>query len=569
MNSMCSPLRPRFALATALALLLAACEGSSDSDDTKIEPTPDDGAATPAQSPPKAEPKPEPPPTGYALLPGGTPLRLMPDPQAPSIPLPELEGFAENGRLEGPPRSVMVMVTGVDGEFLAVETLPPPEGEQHCEDGPAATHHFRLRFFVPRDAPLTVSTRELVHEGVKGTKVTLAPGTPLHKDSSGTWVADAEGVRVSLPVPEDAVGRFYEPGPKPTLETLGSRLPISTLLYHDGVEVQGTVNLKGGEQPHVYDHSTDADGTLVTVASRCLTLVARSSAPPSPRSLTVRDPRIEALKSGTSAGILGMLAAPPPDEDVWGGLTGSAFVGGKQFEVRSGATIYWEDSRIAGQVVADHRWAKEGEAVGQRLCFSLPLDNKAAGAAPLTLCFDAKDVHEKESPMAAGAFGVGGLGLVGTGRGGGGTGEGTIGLGSTGLIGKGGGGGTGSGYGRGSGAGFGGRGKRVPRVRQAKATVRGALDKDIIRRIVRAHINEVRYCYNQGLVRDPALKGRVSISFTISAAGKVSASEVDRDTLSDDKVGKCIAKAVKRWKFPKPIGGGIVQVTYPFVLEPG
>ena len=65
------------------------------------------------------------------------------------------------------------------------------------------------------------------------------------------------------------------------------------------------------------------------------------------------------------------------------------------------------------------------------------------------------------------AYGVGGLGLVGTGRGGGGTGEGTIGLGNTGLIGKGGGGGKGSGYGRGSGAGFGGRGKRVPRVRQA------------------------------------------------------------------------------------------------------
>jgi tetratricopeptide (TPR) repeat protein len=106
------------------------------------------------------------------------------------------------------------------------------------------------------------------------------------------------------------------------------------------------------------------------------------------------------------------------------------------------------------------------------------------------------------------AYGVGGLGLVGTGRGGGGTGEGTIGLGNTGLIGKGGGGGTGSGYGRGAGAGFGGRGRGpIPMVRQAKAEVKGALDKDIIRRIVRAHINEVRYCYNQALARDPNAQG--------------------------------------------------------------
>jgi hypothetical protein len=167
------------------------------------------------------------------------------------------------------------------------------------------------------------------------------------------------------------------------------------------------------------------------------------------------------------------------------------------------------------------------------------------------------------------AFGVGGLGLVGTGRGGGGTGEGTIGLGNVGLIGKGGGGGTGSGYGRGSGAGFGGRGKRVPQVRQAQAQVKGALDKDIIRRIVRAHINEVRYCYNQGLARDPNMKGRVSVQFTIGPTGKVPVAVVQDSSISDRNVANCIAQAVRRWTFPKPQGGGNVVVTYPFVLSPG
>ncbi len=167
------------------------------------------------------------------------------------------------------------------------------------------------------------------------------------------------------------------------------------------------------------------------------------------------------------------------------------------------------------------------------------------------------------------AYGVGGLGLVGTGRGGGGTGEGTIGLGNTGLIGKGGGGGTGSGYGRGAGAGFGGRGTRVPTVRQAKAEVQGALDKDIIRRIVRAHINEVRYCYNQALARDPNAKGRVAVQFTIGGTGKVPSAVVQESTMKDAGVGNCIAQAVRRWTFPKPEGGGSVIVTYPFVLEPG
>jgi len=167
---------------------------------------------------------------------------------------------------------------------------------------------------------------------------------------------------------------------------------------------------------------------------------------------------------------------------------------------------------------------------------------------------------------AAEAYGVGGLGLVGTGRLGGGTGEGTVGLSTAGLIGTVG-NGNGRRYGDGSGTGFSNRGSRVPKVRVAKATVNGGLDKDIVRRIVRAHINEVRHCYNQGLTKDQGLKGRVAVQFTIGGTGKVPTAVVSNTTLKDASVGNCIAKAVRRWKFPKPRGGGSVIVTYPFVLE--
>jgi hypothetical protein len=98
---------------------------------------------------------------------------------------------------------------------------------------------------------------------------------------------------------------------------------------------------------------------------------------------------------------------------------------------------------------------------------------------------------------------------------------------------------------------------------------RGAIDRDIIRRIVRANINEVRDCYNVGLGRDPTLAGRVSIDFVISGDGSVSSAMVKEDTLADPSVGQCIAKAVETWEFPKPKGGGNVVVTYPFNLTPG
>ncbi|MBL4686143.1 MAG: AgmX/PglI C-terminal domain-containing protein [Nannocystaceae bacterium] len=97
-------------------------------------------------------------------------------------------------------------------------------------------------------------------------------------------------------------------------------------------------------------------------------------------------------------------------------------------------------------------------------------------------------------------------------------------------------------------------------------TVDGALAQDIIRRIVRAHTDEVRDCYAQGLDKDPDLHGRLKIAFEIAASGAVTSSTIKDSTLGEDGVGECIVQAVKRWKFPKPTGAGVVSVVYPFVL---
>lgn len=152
-------------------------------------------------------------------------------------------------------------------------------------------------------------------------------------------------------------------------------------------------------------------------------------------------------------------------------------------------------------------------------------------------------------------FEYGGPERPGTGLGsGGGQGAGTI--------------GAGSGYGRGSGAGFGGRGRRVPRVRMAKAQVKGSIDRHIIRRIVRNHINEVRHCYNEALTRDPTAAGRVTMQFVISPTGAVSNAVVGDSDIEDAELGRCIAKAVKRWTFPVSADAGNALVNYPFVFKP-
>jgi TonB family protein len=164
------------------------------------------------------------------------------------------------------------------------------------------------------------------------------------------------------------------------------------------------------------------------------------------------------------------------------------------------------------------------------------------------------------------ALGAGGLGLSGTGNGGGGTGEGTIGLGNFGTIGHGGGGGDGQGYGTGAGT-LGGRKNAVPDVQAGVADVQGALDKDIIRRVIRYHQNEIKFCYDQELQKNQNLAGTVAVAFTISGDGNVIVASVV-ESVGDATVDNCIAEVIRRCTFPKPQGGGIVNVTrYPFVLK--
>jgi hypothetical protein len=174
-------------------------------------------------------------------------------------------------------------------------------------------------------------------------------------------------------------------------------------------------------------------------------------------------------------------------------------------------------------------------------------------------------------PMVASAYGTG-LGAVGTGAFGGGTGEGTLGTGVIGTLGKfGPGDGPGVGPGRGYGMGVGKLGTHhttTPDVFIGDLHIRGTLDKEIIRRIVRRHLNEVKYCYDQALVRKPKLDGRLVAQFTIAGTGQVIASVKQSSTLGDLGAEMCVVNAIKRWEFPAPNGGGLAIVTYPFTFSP-
>ncbi len=165
--------------------------------------------------------------------------------------------------------------------------------------------------------------------------------------------------------------------------------------------------------------------------------------------------------------------------------------------------------------------------------------------------------------------GLGGLGLGGGGRGGGGSGAGGVGFGGWGGFGKGGGGGGGGGFGLGGrGFGVGKYRSRSPRVFMSRASVSGGLDAATIRRVIRRHLSEIKYCYMSiGLPSNPQLAGMVKVSFTITSSGSVGRVSVAQSTLNHGGTEACIKSSVRRWRFPKP-EGSMPFVTYPFHFKP-
>jgi hypothetical protein len=187
------------------------------------------------------------------------------------------------------------------------------------------------------------------------------------------------------------------------------------------------------------------------------------------------------------------------------------------------------------------------------------------GTGDISSGFDDMDIEGgllgNEPGEMAGGFG---FGRSGFGPGGGGTGWGTIGTGRYGTIGHG--SGTGSGYGVGSGrGGMRGRQAAVPSVRIGQPNSVGDLDKAIIRRYIKRNIQKISYCYEKQLLAQPTLEGTVATQFFISPMGTVSESHAKG---VNDEVASCVAGVIRAIEFPRPKGGGGVQVNYPFTFRP-
>ena len=177
-----------------------------------------------------------------------------------------------------------------------------------------------------------------------------------------------------------------------------------------------------------------------------------------------------------------------------------------------------------------------------------------------------------EKLQGFGAFstmGKGGAALAGDGKGGGGDAASLGGLSDKGR----GGGRVGTGLGAaGNGGGIIGGKTRVSihTGGPEEAVVMGSIDASAVEAALLAHRDEFRLCYEREInAETPNISGRVGTSFVIGTSGRVNQAGIESTSLKNVNVERCILTVIKRIDFPIPLGGGIVQVTYPFKFSAG
>lgn len=105
-------------------------------------------------------------------------------------------------------------------------------------------------------------------------------------------------------------------------------------------------------------------------------------------------------------------------------------------------------------------------------------------------------------------------------------------------------------------------------VPQGDPAIEGALTKVEIEAVIKQNLAQIKACYERNLQGNRSLAGRVKTAFVIQSNGRVRSASIVSSDLGNSATEACITQAIRRWKFPLPRGGGVVNVNYPFVFSP-
>lgn len=93
------------------------------------------------------------------------------------------------------------------------------------------------------------------------------------------------------------------------------------------------------------------------------------------------------------------------------------------------------------------------------------------------------------------------------------------------------------------------------------------LTKEEVDNVVKAHIREIQRCQTLASEGSRGVEGKVAVDFVITSAGSVTGAKVGSSSVSNELLNECLVSRVKTWRFPKPVGGVNVKISYPFFFR--
>ncbi|MEE9613234.1 MAG: AgmX/PglI C-terminal domain-containing protein, partial [Desulfatiglandales bacterium] len=96
--------------------------------------------------------------------------------------------------------------------------------------------------------------------------------------------------------------------------------------------------------------------------------------------------------------------------------------------------------------------------------------------------------------------------------------------------------------------------------------IRGGMSREQVKRIIDQHLHEISLCYENTLMNDPSLIGRIVFEWRVLASGRVGEVNIKSSSIKSNQLHSCIKRAIKSWQFPRPKNTEVV-VSYPFVFD--
>ncbi len=100
---------------------------------------------------------------------------------------------------------------------------------------------------------------------------------------------------------------------------------------------------------------------------------------------------------------------------------------------------------------------------------------------------------------------------------------------------------------------------------QADTVVMGSIEPEVLRKILQEYLPQFKFCYQQELQEhSEKIKGVVDLNFRIEGDGKVSTVNIKTAEAQFSSKGiSCMSNILRIIDFPKPKGGGLVDVRQP------